>query len=364
MQPIPITKIVLYPRPHVDNIAALFLLREFGLADFPGIETAALEFWPVVPPGKTPEQYEAEGILFVDLGGGRFDHHHDEHQPNVAKTTAAQLVAEHLGLADQPVLKRLLEFVRRDDVEGRGIVSKDPLDRAFGLPAIIMNLNRNYPKNPEFVVDLVTRIFQSWYAEEYRRKVLMPQEWAELQAKGLAQKISIPTSVRPLTVVTIESDSPTMVGFLRAVGDVQADIVIQRMSTGHTNIVTKQDRDRTAEKLKIGPLVAAVRRAEAEKKGATAVLEPSIDLARPGRVDGVEEWYFDTAANTIQNGGAAHQGIPPTHLSIAEIVALLPTALAEAVPVERPRHDRRSPSGPQVLRFSDLRRQPPAGPAA
>ena len=362
MEPIPISKIILYPRPHVDNIAALFLLREFGLAAFPGIETAALEFWPVVPPGKTPDEYEAEGVLFVDLGGGRFDHHHDEHQPNVAKTTAAQLVAEHLGLADQPVLKRLLEFVRRDDVEGRGIISKDPLDRAFGLPAIIMNLNRNYPKNPEFVVDLVTRIFQSWYAEEYRRKVLMPQEWAELQANGRAQKIHIPTSVRPLTVVAIESDSPTMVGFLRAVGDVQADIVIQRMSSGHTNIVTKQDRDRTMAKLNIGPLVSAVRSAEAAKKG--LALPADVDLAKPGRIEGLEEWYFDTAANTLQNGGAASQGISPTHLSISELVELLPMALADAVPAERPRNDRRSQTGPQVLRFSDLRRQPPVGPAA
>lgn len=186
----------------------------------------------------------------------------------------------------------------------------------------------------------------------------MPQEWAELQANGLAKKFSVPTNVRPLTVVTVASDLPTIVGFLRAVGDVQADIVVQRMSSGHTNIVTKQDRDRTSDKLKIGPLVAAVRRAEAEKKGAAELLQPGVDLSKPGRVDGVEEWYFDTAANTIQNGGAASQGVTPTRLTLAEIEALLPAALVDAVPAARLRTDRRGGADPRVVTFADLRRRP------
>lgn len=355
MLPIPIQKIVLYARPHVDNIAALFLLRELGRDAFPGIERANLEFWSSVQPGKSSEEYEAEGTLLIDMGGGRFDHHHTDHQSNTAKTTASQLVIEYLGYDQHPVFKRLLEFVRRDDIEGRGIVSKDPIDRAFGLPSIIMNLNRNYPEHPEYVVDMVIRIFQAWYAEEYRRKVTMPQEWAELQAKGLAKKLTIPTSVRPMNVILIQSDSTTIAGFLRAVNDIQADLVIQRTSTGHTNIISRQDRDRQQEKLNLVPLVIAIRKAEAKKKNMIALLQPNVDLGKPGRIEGLAEWYFDTAANTMQNGGASAQGVTPTSLTIDEIEALLSTALAAAVPQAKSSLNRGSRQMPQEVTFADLR---------
>ena len=179
MTPQPIHTIVLYPRPHPDNIVALYLLREFGEQHFPGIRQAQIQFWPSVPPGKTADDWEREGVLMIDIGGGKFDHHQEEHT-NDKETCATTLAARYLGIHEKPELKKLLEYVRRDDLEGKGIVSKDPIDRAFGLSAIIMNLNRDYPDHPEYVVDVVTRIFAAHYHEEYRRKVLVPQEWEQL----------------------------------------------------------------------------------------------------------------------------------------------------------------------------------------
>lgn len=345
----------MYPRPHPDNIVALWLLREFGREEFPGVETAKLEFWNQTPPDKTSAQFEAEGVLLIDLGGGRFDHHQEEHH-NDKQTCATSLVARHLGVAERPELKKLLEYVRRDDLEGRGITSKDPIDRAFGLSAIIMNLNRDYQDHPEFVIDVVTRIVVAHYHEEYKRKILMPQEWAELQQTGKAVTFTVPAGQETLKVVMIESDSKALVGFLRAVGDVQADVVVQRLSSGHTNVVTRQ----TQRRLNLLPAIAALRQAEATKLGIH--LQVGQDqLEKPRRLEGVDAWYFDTAANTLQNGGAAAENVPVTLLSMAEIRAILEQTLPMSLSADRPSRPGPQPVSPahQVtpneISLSDLR---------
>ena len=357
MQPIPVHTVVMYPRPHPDNIAALWLLQEFGTELFPGIREVAFDFWNQVPPGKTAEQWEAEGYLLIDIGGGRFDHHHDGHQMDTT-TCATTLVARYLGVDQRPELKKLLEFVRRDDLEGRGIVSKDVIDRAFGLSAIVMNLNRDYPGNPEFVIDSVMRIFHAHYNEEYRRKVVMPKEWEELKREGRAVQFDIDTPSGPLRVVMMESDSKTMVGFVRAVKDIMADVVVQRQSTGHTNIVTRQTQG--APKLDLRPLLAAIRRAEAQKKGMDVSRLTAADWEKPRRLEGIDEWYFDIAANTIQNGGAATANISPTQLGMEEIqhmlTDILPTVVSRGGSVQRQSPTGRPTGTNRGMSLDDLKR--------
>lgn len=314
--------IVIYPRPHVDNICAIFLLREFGQERFPGIREAQIEYWNTVPSGKSADQWEGEGYLLVDLGGGKFDHHYDDHT-SVKKDCSSTLIARYLGIEDKLELKKLLTYVKRDDLEGRGIVSKDVIDRAFGLSAVVMNLNRDYPDHPDYVIDIVGRIFLAHYHEEYRRKVLLPQEWKRLQEEGKAFHFEIMAEPAPLRVVMVESDTKALIGFLRAIKDVQADVVVQRTLSGHTNIVTRQQRSR----LNLLPVIAALRRAEAYKKGFDISGFTQEQMEKPGRLEGIEEWYFDTAANTLQNGGAAAKGIPPTSLELAEIRSLLEKTL-------------------------------------
>lgn len=352
--PIPVHTVAMYPRPHPDNIVALWLLQEFGREKFPGIEHVKLEFWNQLPAGKTAEQLEQEGVVLIDLGGGRFDHHHEVHTDD-KQTCATTLVADWLGVRDLPELKKLLEYVRRDDLEGRGIVSKDIIDRAFGLSAIVMNLNRDYPDHPEYVIDVVQRVVAAHYHEEYRRKVLMPKEWQDLQTQGKAQRFDVPIagSNAALHVVMVETDSKAMVGYLRAVAEVKADVVVQRQSTGHTNIVTRQ----TPPRLRLLETVQAIRQAEVMKKGTQLNVGPD-DWKKPRRLEGVDEWYFDTAANTIQNGGVATMNIQPTKLGLDEIRNILRQTLMGSVPPPRSRESERKPPAlpPQEIKFSDLRR--------
>lgn len=326
MTPHPIHTIIIYPRPHADTISAVWLLRTFGEQHFPGIGSAKVDYWNQVPEGKTADAYETEGIILVDLGGGKFDHHHDTH--DAKKECASTLIAKYLGIDQDPALKKLLTYVKRDDLEGKGIVSRDVIDRAFGLSAIIMNLNRDYPEYPDFVIDTVSRIYHAHYHEEYKRKVLMPQEWDNLQKTGKAARFNVMTPQRPLHVVMIETDSKALIGFLRAIKSVQADVVVQKTNSGHINIVTRQVTPR----LDLRSTIAAIRKEEAAAKHMHFTNISEADWEKPARFKGVEEWYYDTAANTLQNGGADTTGITPTKLPLAKIRAILQQTLPQSVP--------------------------------
>lgn len=314
--------VVMYPRPHPDPICALFLLREFGADKFPGVREAKLEFWNALPEGRSTAELEAEGYVLIDVGGGKFDHH----QASDSYETAATLVAKDLGVADLPALKKLLTYVRRDDLEGRGIVSKDVVDRAFGLSAITMNLNRAYPGHPEYVVEMVLRILAAHYLEEYTRKVLLPREWERLLREGKVWQFRVAAAQGPIRVVVLESDTVALVGFVRAVQAIRADVVVQRRSSGHTNIVTRQREPR----LDLRPVVAALRQAEARLLGVSLEGFSPEQLFAAGRLEAVPMWYYDTAANTIQNGGAAPEGVLPTRLSLARVQAVLEQSLRAA----------------------------------
>ncbi len=44
----------------------------------------------------------------------------------------------------------------------------------------------------------------------------------------------------------------------------------------------------------------------------------------------MEEWYYDTTANSLQNGGIAPEGITPTKLSLDEVKEILKNGLNPA----------------------------------
>lgn len=346
MTPRPIHAIVIYPRPHADTICAIWLLRTFGEQHFPGAGAATIKYWNQVADGKSADDWETEGVLLIDLGGGKFDHHHDTH--STKSDCASTLIAKYLGIDQDPALRKMLTYVKRDDLEGKGIISKDIVDRAFGLSAIIMNLNRDYPEHPDFVIDTVSRIYHAHYHEEYKRKVLMPQEWQELQKQGKVMRFSVLTPQRPLHIVMVETDTKAMIGFLRAVKSVQADVVVQKTSSGHINIVTRQ----VSPRLDLRATIAAIRKAEATAKNMNLSATTQEEWEKPARMSGVEEWYFDTAANTLQNGGVDTSGITPTRLSLATLRDMLQQTLPTSLPAI-------TQSQPRPIRLSDLPQRPP-----
>lgn len=318
MEKTPITTIAIFPKIQPDTVAAVFLLKKYGAMRFPGIETAEVVYWTSTEPGKTAEQYEAEGTLLIDLAGSRFDHHKDDHGRKTE--CASSLVAKCLGVERRPELRKLLAYAKRDDLEGKGTISQDPLDRAFGLSGIIMNLNRVHRGNPQSIFDFVHAIFEAHVHDEWRRTTQMPEEWKKLKASGGVIEFFANHGQKNLRCIALESENVDLPGFLRAY--VKADVVIQRLPSKHTNIITRQVR-----RVDLRDVMALIRSKEAERLGVHIDHHDEHAMRKPGRLDGLPMWFYDTAANTIQNGGVNPQNIPPTAMDLKTIAKLVADGL-------------------------------------
>ncbi len=319
-KPRPIHTVAMFPKIQADTAAAYYILKSSGEKLFPGISQAKVVFWTALPEGKTAAQLESEGFLTIDLGG-MFDHHLANEKLGKRVECVSGLIARYLGVEDDLRLKKLLAWAKRDDLQGKGTISPDPLDRAFGLSGIIMNANREYSKEPQKILNLIVLIIDLHVREEHRRQVELPEELEKLEQAGKVDVFSLQQGSAELEAMFVETDNVAMAGFLRAAKKI--DLIIQRRTSGHTNIVTQQARS-----IDLRPLVAVLRMAEAEKKGLKLKLDEAA-LMSAGRMEGVEEWYYDDAANSIQNGGVNPEGVLATKLNRDEVIALV----KEAVPL-------------------------------
>lgn len=321
-EPIPVHTIAIFPKIQADTVVAIFLLKTFGSKLFPGIDMAPLVFWTAPPQQETVTDLEQKGTLLVDLGG-MFDHHRVNQASGKREECVSTLIAKYLGIDTYKPLRKILAWATRDDLEGKGTVSDDPLDRAFGLSGIIMNLNRALSDSPQTILNLIIPLIHYHVLEEIKRNEELPREWEQLLQSGKAKLFNLKQGSGELKCAVVETDNSALSGFLRAAKRV--DIIIQRRSTGHTNVLTRQERS-----IDLRPVISALRMAEATKKGIT-ISENQQAVEAPGKCVGVEEWYYDDAANTLQNGGVSPGDIPSTRLSKDEIVHIVTEAIPKGI---------------------------------
>ena len=305
----PIHTIASFAKPQPDTIAAIFLLKKFGDAAFPGVGSAELAFWTDLPAGETSASLEAKGYILIDLGDGKFDHHNSLVDGRPTKCSS-ELVADFLGVASHPPLLKLLAYAKRDDLEGKGTISQDALDRAFGLSGLLTNLNRTYAEDPNGVTNMVLAMFEAHFQEEESRTILVKQEWKELQDTNKAISWNVTHKGVQLRLVQLPSDNISMAGFLRNYH--RYDLVILRRSTGHVNLISNQARP-----IDLSGVAATIRQKEAEKMGLDPATLPP--LTAQGRVAAIPQWYYDTVAKSLQNGGIRPEDTKPTTLTDEEI---------------------------------------------
>ncbi|MEK7194289.1 MAG: hypothetical protein AAB660_01190 [Patescibacteria group bacterium] len=313
-----IKTIALPTRSQPDTIIAIFVLKQFGGEKFSGIAEAHYEVMPRLSEGETEESLMSKGILPIDIGQGMFDHHSKPFQ-----TTASNLVSEYLGVKNNPALTKLLQFAERDDFYGKGIISNDPLDRAFGLSGLIGSLNKMYVDKPEKVVELILPILEAFYVEENKRAFEMPKELEEKLKNGKAHSFEVKQREKIIRGIFIETDNASMAGFLRSKGGGGYDVVALRLSSGHINILTKP-----ITKPDLRSLVVLIRIQEAEAKGLTLPDDPE-KFSKTGTLSEIPEWYYDPATNSLLNGGPNPQNIKPTSIDPFEFKKLIELGLSE-----------------------------------
>lgn len=311
-------KIIIPTRPHPDVIVGIFLLIRFGEQKYPGIKNASIDIWQELPAGDTIESLNEKGILLLDVGGGKFDHH------NSGKNLA-QLVAEDLEISKDPALAKILAYAERDDKHGLGTVSTDILDKAFGLSGLVAALNKT-EENPEKIVKIVLPLLNAHLTEEKRRTEEMPKEFEKKLNEGKAEVFEVKQGKKNLKVVVLESDNLSMAGWLKSAGGQRADVVCQKKSSGFTNILTKP-----LKMVDLRWLAAYLRKAESELRE-RKLLCSTFDLMSPGKVEEIPEWYYDRATNSVLNGGASPKGILPTAIPLDTITEILKEALAQDAP--------------------------------
>jgi len=311
-------KIIIPTRPHADVIVGIFLLIKFGEAKYPGIKDSLIDIWQELPAGDTNLSLEKKGVLLLDLGEGKLDHH---------KTgkNLSQLIAEDLGIVADASIAKILAYAERDDKHGLGTVSADSLDKAFGLSGLVSALNKTI-KDPEKIVKIVLPLLEAHHAEEKRRTQELPQEFEQKLKEGKAEVFEVKQGKKNLKVVVLESDNLSMAGWLKSSGGLKADVVCQKNGDGFTNILTKP--------LKIVDLrwlAAYLRKAEAELRDRKLACS-TFDLMKPGKMQEIPEWYYDRATNSVLNGGSTPKGILPTAIPLKTIIEILKEALSQDAP--------------------------------
>lgn len=312
------TSVVLPTRPQPDTIIAIFILKHFGAEHFPGIGSASYESFAHLPEGESEESLMAKGKILLDVGGGIFDHHTKHKQ-----TTASNLVSEYLGVKDNPALAKMLQFAERDDFFGKGIISTDPLDRAFGLSGLIASLNKKHVNDPSIVINAVIPLLDAFVHEEEKRAFEMPKELEEKLSSGKADAFMVRQRGKKLKCIIIETDNTSMAGFLRSKIGGGYDVVVIRLPSGHTNILT-----RPLQRVDLRSLVVLVRIQECESKNKDLPYEPR-EISVSGSIPEVPEWYYDTATNSLLNGGPNPQNIKATSIDPFEFKKILEVGISE-----------------------------------
>jgi len=287
-----VNNIIMPNKPHLDPIAAYYLLIRFGKEKFPGIENAKISFWESSydPPRETIDKWEKENSLLIDLGGGIFDHHKDD-------SFASLLAAKFLEIEDKPKLKAILEYLREDDNFGS--------HNKFGDLAHIVKMMHKQNTDIKKIFNFVSLALDAMIYFDNKSK-------KEFEEKSKIYKIK--RGKNKIKVAVIESDNQNISRY--ALQNERIGIVIQKRSSGHIMIFTNN-----IYKIDLRDIIGAIRKKELELLGKTDF--EIKGLKKEGKHPEVQRWYYHKALNAILNGSDALADTLATKIPLDEIVKIV-----------------------------------------
>ncbi len=293
--------IVTHPAPDLDALVSVYLLRRYGGELVPGSDTCPLRF---VSPREVeaaggPEALEEAGEVVVDLGGGRFDNHPRPDRPGSGdlEASAAELVAEHLGVRQRPELDKLLRFCARQDLKGQSLRSRDPVDHAVAIPAIIDGLNRMNPGDGDAVYAAIEPVLDAIVTSE--------RSWTDALADANRGRRE---DVEGAQVLAMESSSSAAARAGRYCG---ADLLVVRyLPQGHVAYTLR--RDGPLGGMTLDGLADRVRRAELAARG----LPQPRAMPQVGMHGG---WFLHQSRKILNKGSPKAPDVEPTVLTLADL---------------------------------------------
>ncbi len=360
--------IAVHDRCHFDEIVARFLFQEFGDSLFPGARTAKTSCWSTgdTPDRRSADAWEAEGVIAIGVGHGRFDEHlaTGGRMPGECATT---LVAKALGIMERSDLSKLLKFTLRTD-EGpsqhfcdlsgivkvihkqnpedssvaetwaltalRAIINPSSAERAqisrFQIAPIAARLgikdppfdklmrfigksDGGVPQHPFDIVS-ISRFLPPEVAEQWVETALIALRdgflefhacKVEFGREAKINEVQINRTNRYFKIVAIDSDNERMAAFARSPEGASASIVIQRNRRGNTQISTNY---RQVPQELMDEIVDLVWRAEEHRSGKR------------------ERWHYQQRARMLLNGSLSHPEVIATVISLEDLHVLVTEA--------------------------------------
>ena len=368
---------MLHDCPHLDELLALFLLREYGRHKF-DLSSAKMAYFTigVWPEGDGPQKHQ--DCLFVGCGGSQFD----EHGKSGEETCSARLVANFLGLGQEKCFEELLDVVQHEDRNGACSV-KDH------IASVVKGMIFHAALAPEQVYEWLKPLFASiikseqecWdricaevnsfnlapaLAREEKNDMWLhdikcpwlpfslesghrliaemidekfASEWLEKGKEGLSSKQHrfdeatqlIPKIGRteefesyrgPVKMLVIETDNTQVGPASRKLG---YDLFIQKSSQGNVILMTNQKRN-----IWLNNVVALFREEEAQCRGVKVARRK---LSKQGTIEEVPNWHLhEGAVNQLYNGTLTASAVEPTVISLERLVQLVQSGLRPRKP--------------------------------
>jgi len=293
-----VKQILIPNKPHLDPIAAIYLLQQYGKNKFPGIELAKVIFWQHSnnPTNEEIAEFQKQGILIVDVGGSIFDHHDGT---DIKKETTTSLVASYLGIESNPEISTLLNYIREDDLEG--------LHNRYGELAYLIKCLHKQNVDSERVVNFTLQALNFLQ--------LVQSDWHLVTKKEFEEKCKIYKIKhynRNLKIGVVESDNNQLANY--GITTNNLSVVVQKRSTGHVMILTNKNH-----RVNLKEIISAIRMRELELRGFKKIIDPK-KLQFEGKNSLIPNWFYHRSLNAFMNGSDALTKTEPTKVPFREII--------------------------------------------
>ena len=305
-----IRKIVCHQSADLDCYGSIWLAKRFGQKKFPGVKEAPVEFLPgglTMPDGRNGDQWLQDGILVLDMGGGTFDHHQYSADDNRKELRCATtLLADSLGIREDPALKKLLKAIALNDLYGQN----GPLD----LAQLIKDRNTT-GKDPFGTLKMVYQ----WLDDLYDAQKRFVEATEEIEGTVEISELSI-SGDRKIKVAKARTDNPHAMKAIRH--KLEGDIIMVKNSGGNIQLFNRVINNRPTASLR--DTVKILKYEEQKKTGKVTVTDGHL-LGEEGTVagPGIELWHYmknpKIGLEMVLNGSFTVQK-PPTQLTEQEVM--------------------------------------------
>jgi len=295
--------IVTHIRPHFDEVLAIYLLKVYGKDKFVGCEDAAIETWgegKIINEfaGKTADDLlRYEHILCVGTCGGSFDEHGNGQQ------TCAHLVADYLGVAERPELKKILAFCQRVDHDAHSM----PMD-PHQLMKDMYEWKEAMGEDQQSTYDWAMDTIQAFVYGQ-RRFHVCPNEFAE------SGKIYDKESGWPINLAVVRSNNYKMNKWVRHAYKTP-EIVVQIKKSGHVLIFT--DAKKVKKAVDMRDLSRIVRIFELRERH-QSIPDDWKRLESPGTIPECPQWHFYSNGLQLFNSTQSSPDVEATALTLNKI---------------------------------------------